>query len=398
MWSKLRKGWDRIHLFVAVIIAILGFVYFISQALDYSETLPPVAPDEGMNLYQGYLFATGRYQPFEDYGPWSFQMPVSYLIPGLVQARYGPGMEVGRLYAVVVGAIAVLGLWLTVQRNSTLWWAAAAVWAIALNPTYVQYFSQARTEALVSMLFSWMLFFGLGAERQDWELAVAGFLAGVAGMAHLNVLLVLPLYILYVFWQFDRRAGLSVLAAGLLPVAFVHIAYWPDVLRVWAGYIRPELFSWADEYRPPARGNILPANFSWWPVTDWIGDRGHLAWVGLRALGQTLRVHFLVFFGVLTTLLLWPWRRKLRPGGRSITKVFFNQHKQVVFLLITFLTLFVVYLRGANGITCQFSCLPGNIMYFFVFGLILVPISYTGWREEMPIWKQVAIIMIIFLL
>jgi hypothetical protein len=398
MLSKLKKVWFRTHLGIAVLVGILGLAYFVFQALAFADTLPPVAPDEGMNLYQGYLFAIGKYQPYQDYGPWTFQMPVSYILPGLVQSRLGAGMYIGRMYAVGVGVLTVIGLWLAVRRNANAWWAAAAVFVIALNPTYVQVFSQAKTEALVSMFFAWMMVFGLGADRQDWELTLAGLFAGLAGMTHLNMLLVLPLFAIYAFWQYDRRVGLLVLLAGFLHVAAVHIAYWPDVLKVWANILPPDLLSWTEDYRPPTHGSMLPWNFSWWPVKNWITTREHLAWVGLRALGQGVRVNFVAFFGLLTTLLLWPWQRKNRPGGRSITKAFFNQHKQVVFLIVTFLVLFAVQLWAANGRTCQFTCLPGNFMYIFIFGLVLVPVASSGWREEIPFWKQILVIMIIFLL
>jgi len=398
MWSKLKQGLYRIHPAIAVLVGLLGLAYFIYQALAYAETLPPIAPDEGMNLYQGFLFADGRYQPFQDNGPWTFQMPLSYLLPGFVQTQFGVGLYIGRMYAIAVGGLTLLGLWLAVRRNSNFWWAAAAVWAVTLNPTYVQFFSQVKTEALVSLFFAWMLAFGLGADRQDWELAVAGFFAGLAGMTHLNALVVLPLFVLYVFWQFERRVGLYVLLAGIVPVAAIHLLYWPDVLRVWANFFPESLSSWTDAYHTPSRGDLLPVSFSWWPMSDWLSNPGHLAWVGLRAVGQAIRVHFVVFFSFLTAILLWPWRRNARPGGRSITRAFFNQHKQIVFLAVTFVVMFAIYLWGANGRTCQFTCLPDNIMYFFVFGLVMVPVAVSGWREEIPFWKEVLVIAIVLLL
>jgi len=398
MWRKIKQGLFRAHAAIAVIVGLLGLSYFIYQALAYADALPPVAPDEGMNLYQGYLFAAGRYQPFQDNGPWTFQMPLSYLLPGFVQNQFGLGMYIGRMFAIAVGGLTILGLWLAVRRNSNLWWAAAAVWVVSLNPTYVQYFSQVKTEALVSLFFAWMLAFGLGADRQDWELALAGLFAGLAGMTHLNALIVLPLFVLYAFWQFERRVGLYVLLAGLLPVAVIHILYWPDVLRVWANFFPQDLWSWTETYHTPSREDLLPANFSWWPISDWLSNPGHLAWIGLRALGQAVRVHFVVFFSSLATLLLWPWLRSTRPGGRSITRAFFSQHKQIVFLLVTFLVMVGVSMWGANGRACQFTCLPDSIMYFFVFGLVMVPLAASGWREEIPFWKEVLVIAVVLLL
>lgn len=398
MSKKLKQVWSRIETVVAVLVALLGLAYFVSQALVFADSLPPVAPEEGMNLYKGYLFASGRYQPYEDYSPWISQMPLAYLLPGLVQDWFGAGMYLGRMYAVAIGGLAVIGLWLAARRNANAWWAALVVWVIALNPTYVQLFSQARTEALVSMLLAWMLAFGLGAERQDRELFLAAFLAGLAGMTHLTMLLVLPLYVIYVFWQFDQRAGWLALLAGLLPVVAIHLVYWPEVLRVWANMLPAEQFSWVGEYQSPVRQVALPANFHWWPIKTWIRNPEHLAWQGIEALGQAVRVNFVAFFGTLTTILLWPWRRKVRPGGRSVSRVFFNQHKQVVFLMVTFLVLFGVSIWNANGRVCLFTCLPGDVLYYFVFGLALVPVAAAGWQEDMVLWKQGLVLVFLFLL
>ena len=396
MWNSLKKIWFRFHTWVAVIVALLGLAYFISLALGFADSLP-AGPNEGEILFKGYQFAAGRYQPYEDYSPRLQQMPLAYLLPGAVQNLFGLGMDTGRAYAVVVGVLTLIGLWLAVRRNADVWWAAAAVWVIILNPLYVQTFSQVATESLVSMLFAWMLYFGLGAERQDWELGVAGLLAGLAVIVQFNLLLVLLIFVLYVFWQFDKHAGWLVVASGILPLIVIHIVYWPGILQIWAKLVPEDSIAWLEPYRPPEIGSLLPADFSWWPVRAWMRNPQHLAWTGIRALGEAVRVNFVVFFGFLVTLFLWPWQRKNRPGGRSISKAFFNQHKQVVFLIVTFLTLFIVQLWAVNGRTCLFTCLPGGVMSFFIFGLVLVPAASVGWWEEMPFSKQILVVSIVFL-
>ena len=396
MWNSLKKIWFRFHTWVAVIVALLGLAYFISLALGFADSLP-AGPNEGEILIKGYQFAAGRYQPYEDYSPRLHQMPLAYLLPGAIEQLFGQGIDTGRAYAVVVGILTMIGLWLAVRRNSDVWWAAAAIWVINLNPLYVQTLSRVATESLVSMLFAWMLYFGLGAERQDWELGVAGFFAGLAVIVQFNLLLVLLIFVLYIFWQFDKHAGWLVVAAGVLPLIVIHIVYWPGILQIWANLVPEDSIAWLEPYRSPKPGLLLPADFSWWPVKTWIREPQNLAWVGIRALGEAVRVNFVVFFGFLVTLFLWPWRRKNRPGGRSISKAFFNQHKQVVFLVVTFLTLFVIQLWAANGRTCLFTCLPESIMNFFIFGLVLVPAASVGWWEEMPFSKQILVVTIVFL-
>lgn len=391
MRQRILNFWQRYHKIIALAMGLGGFAYFLIRALFFAENLPTIVWDESMYLYKGYLFAAGRYQPFEDFGPWTNQLPVSFLIPGYIQKWFGPGMETGRMYAVVIGTLALLGVFLAVYRNSTVWWAAAVVWVVALNPTYVQVFSQSFAQTLVSMFFAWMLFFGLGRERRNWELGLAAFLAGLAGMARVNVLPAMPLFVLYVFWQYGKSSGWTALIAGMLPVIGLHALYWPDILKFWAYWIPEEVFPAIATYRSPWREVFLPEDFSWFPVTSWIGNRTHLAWKGVESFWQAVRVNFVVFFGVILSVVFWPWRRYDHQRDKAWG---FSQRDQYFYLLVSFIVLFAVHLYAANGKSCQFVCLPGYVMFFFVFGLVLVPLSAVHWRLDKPAWLLVVIVLL----
>lgn len=396
MQARIQSFWKRYHLWAAGLAAVLGFGWFLYQAVGFADKLPPFVWDESMYLYKGYLFATGRYQPFQDYGPWTNQLPLAFLIPGYIQKWFGPSMLVGRTYAVVVGSLAVIGVWLAVRRSANPWWAAAVVWVIALNPAYVQVFSQSFAQTLVSMFFAWMLVFSVGPGRQDWELALAAFLAGLAGMSRVNVLPVLPIFILYIFWQYGPRTGWKALVAGLAPVVVLHAIYWPNILKFWAYWINPDVFPWITAYRSPFQEVFLPDDFSWFPLSNWLNDPTHLAWSGIRTFGQTVRINFVVLIGVLAVLLLLPWRRKFAPSDEtSISKTYFNIQKQNTFLLVTFIVMLIIHLWAANGHSCRFSCLPGYIMFFFVFGLVLIPASAQTWAIKMPLWRQILVVAVL---
>lgn len=383
----------RYHIWFAYLLAIAGGVWFVMRAWELAQTLPSLVWDESMYLYKGYLFATGRYQPFADYGVWTNQMPVAFLIPGYIQKWYGPGVEVGRIYAVVVGSLALLGIWAAVRRSSNAWWAVGAVAVILSNPGIMQVFSQSFSQVLVTMFFAWMLFFGLGERRQDWEIALAAFFAGLAGMARINVLPALPLFLIYVYWRYDKRAGRIAMLAGLAPVVFFHVLYWPDILKIWAYWIPPELFPPIMDYRSPWREIFLPDNFSWLPFSGWWGDKTQLAWVGIRSFWHAIRANFVVFFGIIVTLLLYPWSTR---HDRIYSEK--QKHKEVIYLLVSFWVLFFVHLWAANGKSCQFVCFPGYILFFFVFGLVLVPLAASEWQIDMPVWKQVVGVVLIFVL
>ena len=57
------------------------------------HTLASDVLDEGLYFEKGYLFAQGKYEPFEDYGPLTNHMPLSFMIPGWAQNIFGAGLR-----------------------------------------------------------------------------------------------------------------------------------------------------------------------------------------------------------------------------------------------------------------------------------------------------------------
>ena len=74
--------------------------------------------DEGAYLYKGFLFVSGQYRIYQDYGPWGNHMPLSFYIPGVVQTLFGPSLAVGRYFAWLLGALTLLGLWVLAWEAS----------------------------------------------------------------------------------------------------------------------------------------------------------------------------------------------------------------------------------------------------------------------------------------
>jgi len=118
--------------------------------------------DEGAYLYQGYLFATGVYHPFQDYGPYMYNGPISYLILGYIQTWFGAGLRTGRYFALFLGLLMLLGVWVAAKRLGGKWGAAVAVWAIALNPAAIKIYSLAETQVLIACMLAWVLVLVLG--------------------------------------------------------------------------------------------------------------------------------------------------------------------------------------------------------------------------------------------
>ena len=142
----------------SIVITLIGgiiYLLFSLQTASYSNGLM----DEGSYLNKGYIFASGQIEPFEDYGPQTGKMPLSYLPFGFSQLIFGNGLETGRFTAIFFGCLMLIPLWLTTRRLSNEWWATAAVWLIALNATTVWNYSLAFSQPIVVCLLAWSLYY-----------------------------------------------------------------------------------------------------------------------------------------------------------------------------------------------------------------------------------------------
>ncbi|MGD2027800.1 MAG: glycosyltransferase family 39 protein, partial [Anaerolineales bacterium] len=271
MTINIIRDWVRKHQVLLTTVLILsGFGLYISQSIHFAHTIPSSVWDEGSYIYKGYLFTSGKHTPFKDFGPWTNQMPVAYFLPGISQTLFGAGIRSARYFAVALGTLTLLGLVLAAKRYRGSGWVALVVWAVVLNPGWVKAFSQVFSQGMVSFFFAWTIFFLLGKQPKTWELTAASFLAALAGMTRVNVLPLAFLLVLYVFWQHGKKPGLWALAGMAAPVLFFHLFYWPEILKIWAYWIPPEVFPPITSYRSPWREVFVPSGFSWWPVSAWL--------------------------------------------------------------------------------------------------------------------------------
>ena len=268
-------------------------------------------------------------------------------------------------------------------------WAALVVWAVALNPGWIKAFSQVFSQGMVSFFFAWTIFFLLGKQPKIWELTTATILASLAGMTRVNVLPLAFLLVIYVFWQHGKKPGVWALIGMAAPMLFFHLLYWPEILKIWAYWIPPEVFPPITAYRSPWREVFVPADFSWWPVGAWSGDSQHLAWEGLASLVNALRSNFASWFGVTLSLFLLP----SKSGWKSE-----RDRKLTFFLIAAYLILLIVHMWAAlGGHTCIFSCLPGYFLFFNWFGIFAVVVSAPSWKNKTKILPYIFLLVLVFL-
>lgn len=355
----------------ACALALLAASVFMLQAWQYAHTLQSNL-DEGAYLYKGYLFASGRYALYQPYGPWSNHMPLAFLIPGAVQVLFGPSLAVGRYFALLLAGLMLLGSWLLTRRLAGKWWAAAALWAFALNPALIKMYSTAVSQGLTACLFTWTLVLVTGEKRPLWQLALGSAFASLLMLTRINMLLVLPIVVLYILWQYGWKAGLVAALAGGGVLVVGHAAFWPGILQLWArlpSAITPFLDPWR------LHGTYTQAG---------IAPTSRLSQV-LSAL-LTLRYHFTVVVGVLAAWLLWPGKEGWRSPAAFRTAVFLSTLFLTLLLLHAWATMFDDY--------CTY-CLPGYLAFFGVSGLLLAVLAAPAWRTALPWWRQLVVVALI---
>lgn len=355
----MRRLFSKLPNWLADAFALAGFLTYGAELWQLTHIQFSVL-DEGLYLYKGWLFVTGQYSPFQDYGPWTNQMPLAFLIPGWVEQIFGPGLQTGRTFAFVLGLLTLLALWLTARRLSNRWIAAGLILAVALNPAAARMISMAASQGLVACLLAWVMFLALGEERKNWQLALAGLLAGVAVMVRINLLPLLPLLFLYVFWAHGWKAAAWTLAGELLVFGGVHLAYWPNILRLWARWVPlPFLQAWAP-----------PPNTPTWTPDNPLGFR-------VASFFLVFRFHFAAMVGAFASWIFWPneWKSRI-------------QFKATVFLSVLLMVLFILHGWAALGNEYCVFCFPTYTTFYSGLGLILAALTLPSWRLNPPFWRK----------
>jgi hypothetical protein len=354
---------------LAEILAGLGALLYVLQSSIYIHQIIPTL-DEGGYLYKGYLFVTGVYKPYQDFGPLTNKMPLSFLIPGWVQAVFGPGLRSGRYFAILLGVLMLLGLWLAARRLSGGWWAAAVIWAVAIDPILVKMYAQALSEGLVAAMLPWVFFLLLGIPGKAtrlWRVILGAVLMGIVVATRQNMIVMAPFVLAYIFWQYGRRAGWWGLAGFALPLLVFHALYWPNIMQVWLAWIPRGVLPFLDGLRPQLSGTPV-----WNPDTNLEGK--------LFAFWMAIRHHFIALVGALCTWLLWPKKHNWKSP---------EQFKAAVLLSVSLFVLTAAHAAAAFGADYCPSCFTTYLSFFSEIGLLLTAVACSAWEKKPGVFRQV---------
>jgi len=348
---------------IAEIIAVIGGVIFLFQALHFAHIQESIL-DEGLYLVKGYLFASGHYTPFQPDGPWTNQMPLSYLIPGFMQMLFGSGLRSGRYFSVLLGILILVGLWIIARRLGGRWWAAGMVWIVAINPAFANGYSMAVSQALVACILTWVLVLALDEKAALWRLVLASVMAGLLILVRVNMTPVLPVLLIYIFWQFGKRPGLWATLAGGLVVIIGHAFYWPGILQMWASWIPAGLSHFLDPWRIENLGIAI------WDPNLGLEDRLASFWDGARY--NFIPILALAIFGVLILQRKY-WKNQFH-------------YRSAVFLTILSGLLFLAHAWAALWKSYCVFCFSGYLEFFSPVIVLLILLTYQSWRPAPGKW------------
>jgi len=369
---------------LAEVLSFIGYIIFAIQTWTYSHTQVSIL-DEGNYLIKGLLFVRGQYTIYQDYGPWSNHMPLSFYIPGFVQHLFGPGLRTGRYFAFVLGMLLLLGIWLVAHRWGGRWWAALSVWAMAINPAILKIYSTVSSQVLIAFLLVWVLVFVLAEKRTMWQLILGSVLAGGMLMTRINLAPFLPILLFYIFWQHGKRAGLwSLLAMGGV-VLIGHTLFWPGILRMWATWIPTNIAPFLEPFKSPEGTHY------WDPSVDLFGRT--------VSFFSAVRYHMVAIVSVIATLLLWPRKSDWQSP---------DHFRASVFLVISFAGLFFAHFwvsigagissnKAYSSSYCVF-CFQSYLAFFSFLGILLVVIASPSWRHKVSWWRCLVIILVVLIL
>lgn len=358
-------------------LTIAGILAYILHAAEIARTKTSFL-DEGLYLYKGYLFATGQQIPFADYGVWTNHAILSFLIPGYIQKWFGPGLETGRYFMILLSLFTLLGLWVFAKRWGNAWWAAGAVWAMVLNPAEVKIHTLAISEGLVAALLVWIIVLVVGERRPIWQILLGAALLAPLVLTRENMAFVPPIVLLYIFWQHGWRAGLlaSACAGGLFLAG--NAFYFPENLKFWAMRVPDFPFTFLREWKmPDAGGTDLPE-----PEESNLYRMVLYFWL-------TFRLHFVALVSALVVWLLLPFRIE-RPISERM--------RAVIFLSVLLIVLYVAHVQVAFFGEFCISCILLYVGYFDFLGLMMLVIAVPVLLKQLTPLRQGIVFAVIALM
>ncbi len=354
------------------IITLLGVILFVARSLYFAHSSLSIG-DEGAYLFKGLVFARGEFAPFEDYGYWTNKAPLAFLIPGEIQYWFGAGLREARYFALAVSFLMLAGVWILTNRLGGRKWAAIAMWVFALSDANTSIYSQALSQGLVACMLTWVFVCILGEKRPLWQLILASLLSVVIVMTRQNMIVFLPLLVLYIFWQHGKNAGAWSLASSAALFILFHVIYWPNIMQLWSLWLPESLTPFLNYSRP-----FAVFGYDTFEI-------GNLSRIQSVAIG--IQHHFFLLCGFAGALILFPPRSKWKSA---------SQFKSAIFLGLSFMALFLMHTWASLFNQFCIQCFSPYQMFYSVAGLLFIVIVFSNGISDSTFRR--AILMLVLLI
>jgi hypothetical protein len=366
--------------YLPYLLAIVGGILYLIQAFIYAHTTVS-SLDEGSYLIKGMFYLTGVYQPFEPYGPLTNKAPFAFLIPGLAEYIFGAGLRTGRYFSILLGFLTVFGTWITARRWAGNWLATLTVWVFTLSPMIIKLHARAVSEVIIACMLAWICVLVLDKERPLWQIILASALSAIAVLTRQNIIFILPLLIVYIFWQHGTQKGLWAFITTTFVFLTIHAYYWPRILVIWTPWLPESLTPFLDSFRLP--NESLPV----WDPTINFSNR-------LNSFFQGIRYHFIPLIGSIFALINFP----LQPDLKIVPAI-----RAAVFLAVSYFIL--VLLHGWAALASQYEsyscvfCFSNYLTFFDPLGILFFIIALPHALKQNPNrFKKILITLIIIII
>lgn len=354
------------------IIALLGTLLYVARSLYFAHSSLSIG-DEGAYLFKGLVFARGEFAPFEDYGYWTNKAPLAFLIPGEIQYWFGAGLREARYFALAVSFFMLAGVWILTNRLGGKKWAAVVMWVFALSDANTSIYSQALSQGLVACMLTWVFVCILGEKRPLWQLIVASLLSVVIVMTRQNMVVFLPLLVLYIFWQYGKKAGMWSLVSSATLFILFHALYWPNIMQLWSLWLPESLTPFLNDFRP-----FAVFGYDTFEI-------GNLSRVQSVAIG--IQHHFFILCGFTGALILFPSKSK----WKSV-----SQFKTAIFLGLSFIALFLMHTWASLFNQFCIQCFSPYQMFYTVAGLLFIVSVFSNGISDSMFRRAILIVVLLF--
>ena len=374
-WPASLKTWSTGGQLVnSLLLLTLAFavLVFFKTAITGGFTLPTIM-DEGSYGIKGLLFTSGKYKPFQDYGPWTNKMPLAFLFPGYIQQAFGHGLGVLRSASFIMMLAMMALLYATGKRIWNPYGGVLVLIFFCFNPAIDNFYSLANSQVYTALWLTISAYFVFGRSQNTVDLVLSNIAAVIAVLTRENVAPYLLLLNIFIVWKFGIRKSIPILVAGALVFVIGHWFFWPGILKIWAKWMPRPLTPFLDPFRYAGGGKVS------WKLT---GIKPDLI-ATINSFMQGIASNFYALVGLVALPFVVNWKNFTKNNG----------FKDLLFLCATLLVLNIShgFITLDDG-SCIY-CFPGYLSFYLPLGIMFTTLVLK-YVHELPRQKGIFFVLL----